>query len=212
MDIPVRPAFPEMMETARLLIRAPREGEGAEVNAAIRETYTELHEWMEWASYLPEVEETEQRRLQARAKFLAGEDFSVQAHLKTTGALALCAGLHPRDWNVPKFEIGYWCRAAYQGSGYVTETVCALTRIALEVFGANRIEIRCDARNLRSRRVAECAGYTLEATLKNDVIAPDGKLRDTLIYVQFPEEFRKECARVSLDATPGSDIVARRSS
>ncbi len=186
MEIQGRPAFPEQIETARLLLRAPREGDGTEVNSAIRETYADLQQWMDWASYLPEVEETEHRRQRARAKFLTGEDFNVTAYLKATGAMALCAVLHPLDWNVPKFEIGYWCRAAYQGSGYVTETVCALTQIAFEVFGANRIEIRCDARNLRSRRVAERAGYTLEATLKNDVVAPDGVLRATMIYARFP--------------------------
>ena len=191
MDSQSRPIFPEQIETARLLLRAPCEGDGAEVNAAIRETYADLHEWMEWASYLPDVEETEQRSQRARAKFLTGEDFNGRAYLKTTGALALCAGLHPLDWNVPKFEIGYWCRAAYQGQGYVTETVQALTRIAFDVFGANRIEIRCDARNLRSRRVAERAGYSLESTLKNDMLAPDGKLRDTLIYALFPQEYAR---------------------
>jgi RimJ/RimL family protein N-acetyltransferase len=146
---------------------------------------------MEWASYLPEVEETEQRCQSARAKFLVGEDFNVRVYLKTTGALVLCAGLHPLDWNVPKFEIGYWCRAAYQGQGYVTETVQALTRIGFGVLGANRIEIRCDARNLRSRRVAELSGYSLEATLQNDMVAPDGKLRDTLVYALFPQEYAR---------------------
>ena len=181
-----RPAFPERIETARLIVRAPREGDGAEVNAAIRETYADLHEWMDWADHLPDVGETEQRCKVAREKFLAGDDFNVRAYLKTTGALALCAGLHPRDWDVPKFEIGYWCRAGYQGHGYVTETVQALTRIGFDLFGANRIEIRCDVRNLRSRAVAERAGYSLEATLKNDVVAPDGHLRDTVVYALFP--------------------------
>ncbi len=189
----MRPACPEQIETARLLLRAPREGDGAEVNAAVRETYADLHQWMEWAGYVPEAEETEQRSRSARAKFLMGEDFNVRAYLKTTGALALCAGLHTMDWNVPKFEIGYWCRAAYQGQGYVTETVQALTQIGFRVMGANRIEIRCDARNLRSRRVAERAGYALEATLHNHMVAPDGRLRDTLVYALFPEQY----ARVS---------------
>ena len=77
----------------------------------------------------------------------------------------------------------------------VTETVCALTRIGFEMFGANRIEIRCDARNLQSRHVAERAGYTLEATLKNDVVAPDGTLRTTAIYASFQEHFRTRAER-----------------
>jgi RimJ/RimL family protein N-acetyltransferase len=194
MEIQPRPAFPGQIETERLILRAPREGDGVEVNAAVRETYADLHEWMEWADHLPEVEETQQRRQEALAKFVSGEDFSVLAYLRTTDVLVVGAGLHPLDWKVPRFEIGYWCRAAYQGQGYVTETVRALTYIGFEVFGAHRIEIRCDARNLRSRRVAEQAGYFLEATLKNHRVAPDGKLRDTLIYTLFPEEY----ARLSL--------------
>ncbi len=36
-----------------------------------------------------------------------------------------------------------------------------------------------------SRRVAERAGYTLEATLHQDDVAPDGELRDRLIFVKL---------------------------
>ena len=86
------------------------------------------------------------------------------------------------DWSIPKFEIGYWCRAGFQGCGYVTEAVQAVTEAAFRILKANRVEIRCDARNLRSRRVAERAGYHLDARLKNDVVARDGDLRTTLIF------------------------------
>ncbi len=57
-------------------------------------------------------------------------------------------------------------------------------------MGANRLEIRCDPRNVRSRRVAERAGYKLEAELRREQVGPDGNLRDTLIYVLFPDEYR----------------------
>ncbi len=181
--------FPEQTETERLILRAPRIGDGAEVNAAIRETYTDLHQWMEWADHVPEVAETEENRRRASHDFRSGEDCSVQAYLKTTGALVVCAGLHPMNWQVPKFAIGYWCRSGCQGQGYVTETVRALTKIAFEIMGANRIEIRCDERNVRSRRVAERAGYRLEGTLKNDMVAPGGELRHTLIFALTPEDY-----------------------
>ena len=185
----MRSVFPDRFETDRLIIRAPRNNDGAEVNAAIRETYADLHQWMEWADHLPTVAETEENRRRANHNFRAGEDFSVQAYLKSTGALGVCAGLHPMNWQVPKFAIGYWCRAGYQGQGYVTETVRALTQIGIEILRANRIEIRCDERNEPSRRVAERAGYRLEGRLKNDKIAPDGGLRHTLIFAISPDEF-----------------------
>ena len=58
-----RALFPDPINTDRLLLRSPQPGDGVEVNQAIRESYADLHEWMDWANYLPDVEETEQRKL-----------------------------------------------------------------------------------------------------------------------------------------------------
>ncbi len=115
---------------------------------------------------------------------------TVRAFLKSTGEFVLGSGLHPRDWEVPKFEIGYWCRTSQQGCGYVAEAVRALTRVGFEQMGANRIEIRCDPRNICSRRVAERAGYKLEVKLRHEQVSPDGALRNTLIYSLFPDKYR----------------------
>jgi RimJ/RimL family protein N-acetyltransferase len=117
------------------------------------------------------------------------EDFTVHAFLRDTGRFVLGAGLHPLNWEVPKFEIGYWCRASMQGTGYVTEVVRELTTAAFHEMSANRVEIRCDSRNQRSRRVAERAGFRLEAELRWDDRANDGSLRDTLVYVLLAEDF-----------------------
>jgi RimJ/RimL family protein N-acetyltransferase len=89
------------------------------------------------------------------------------------------------DWSVPRFEIGYWVRRCFVGQGYITEAVRGVTRFAFETLGARRVEIRCDARNERSRRVAERSGFELEATLRNHAVAVDGELRDTLIYARL---------------------------
>ena len=56
------------------------------------------------------------------------------------------------------------------------------------ILHAQRLIIRCDARNLRSARVAERAGYRLEATLRREMRAPDGSLRDTLQFVRLAGE------------------------
>ena len=183
--------IPETIETERLLLRSPLPGDGAEVNAAIQETFEELHLWMDWAQRLPTIEETEEISRNAYNSFVARTDFPFRAYLKNTNKFVLACGLHPKDWDVPKFEIGYWCRASMQGQGYVTEAVRALTLLGFENLKANKIEIRCDPRNLRSCRVAEIGGYSLEATLKNDQKTPDGRLRDTLIYALLPSQYKK---------------------
>ena len=90
---------------------------------------------------------------------------------------------------MPKFEIGYWCRASCQGKGYVTEATRAVTYVGFEWMKANRIEIRCDRKNIRSSRVAERVGYRLEAEFRNECVDPQGNLRDTLVYALLPDEY-----------------------
>jgi RimJ/RimL family protein N-acetyltransferase len=180
---------PPRIETERLILRVPSVFDAPAANAAQRESFADLQRWMKWATTPISLEETTTYARMASEVFGSGEDFALWAFLKGADEFVLACGLHHCDWEVPKFEIGYWCRTSYQGHGYVTEAVRALTRVGFEQLGANRLEIRCDERNSRSRRVAERAGYRLEAKLKNDSRAPDGALRNTLIYALLPDEY-----------------------
>jgi RimJ/RimL family protein N-acetyltransferase len=76
-----------------------------------------------------------------------------------------------------------------QRRGYTTEAVRSIAALAFNEMGANRVEIRCDSRNVRSRRVAELAGFRQEAQLANDDRANDGSLRITIVYAMLPEDF-----------------------
>ncbi|MBI1761378.1 MAG: GNAT family N-acetyltransferase [Acidobacteria bacterium] len=194
--------FPATIETERLLLRAPQAGDGVAVNAAIRESFAELHQWMPWARVLPSEAETEAFCQEAAATFATGAGFPLFGFLKESGTFVLATDLFVHDWAVPKFEIGYWCRTSAQGRGLVTEAVRALTRVGFETLKANRIQICCDARNVRSRRVAERADYRLEATLRNERIAADGALRTTLLFALLPDEFMRYGS--------GSDRVVRQ--
>ena len=186
---PILHDFPESFETERLIIRIPRAGDGLAVNAAILENIEELQQWMPWAHPAPAAEDTEIVCRQAYSRFIAREDFHLQLWLKDSGIFIGSSGLHPRDWAVPSFEIGYWCRKQFQGQGYITEAVHGITRFGFETVGARRIFIRCDARNTRSRRVAERAGYELEAELRNDAVGTDGELRNTLIFARLKNNY-----------------------
>jgi RimJ/RimL family protein N-acetyltransferase len=188
------PDLPDRLETERLLLRTPVPGDGAEMNAAIRESFETLRVWMRWADHVPEVEETEERCRNGHDAFHAREHLPFLLICKADGAFVGRCDLHFVDLEVPKFEIGYWLRTRYGGQGYMTEAVRAVTRCAFEMLGARRVEIRCDPRNLRSRRVAEKAGYRLEARLRDEQIAPDGKPRDTLIYALLAREYAGQVA------------------
>ncbi|NIM92961.1 MAG: GNAT family N-acetyltransferase, partial [Anaerolineales bacterium] len=73
------------------------------IQEAIEETFEDLHPWMPWAREMQSLEETREFLKAAESKFLEGEDFVVSAFLSKTGEFVLSAGLHPRNWSVPKF-------------------------------------------------------------------------------------------------------------
>lgn len=184
MDIkPILLDVPESFETERLTIRGARLGDGPSVNAAIAETWDSLHQWMDWARTMPSVEDSEERARISHAKFVAREDFGLRINLKGTETLVGMSGLHVRDWSIPAFEIGYWCRKSFEGKGYITEAVKGITRFGFELMKAERIVIRCDEQNMRSAAVARRAGFTLEGILRSEDRTADGsRLRNTLLF------------------------------
>ncbi|WP_243867273.1 GNAT family protein [Paenibacillus sp. BK720] len=179
---PILMTIPESFESERLIIRAPLYGDGAAVNEAIIESIEGLRPWMPWANKIPTIEESEINVRQSRLEFLERTDLRLLLFHKETGRLVGSSGLHRIDWQARNFETGYWVRTSYEGQGYITEAVEAITNFAIQELEANRIEIRCDARNIRSANVAERSGFTLEGILRSEKRAADGSLRDTMIY------------------------------
>ncbi|USG64804.1 GNAT family N-acetyltransferase [Brevibacillus ruminantium] len=179
---PILLSIPESFESERLLIRAPLWGDGAAVNEAVRESVEELRPWMPWAEQIPTVQESEAQIRHSRLEFLERKDFRLILIQKETGQLVGNSGLHRIDWQARKFEIGYWVRSSFGKQGYITEAVDAITNFAIQELQANRIEIRCDARNTQSARVAERLGFTLEGILRQEKCDRDGSLRDTMVF------------------------------
>jgi RimJ/RimL family protein N-acetyltransferase len=184
---PILLDFPDHFETERLLIRSPRPGDGAEINAAVRESWAELRPWMPFAAgEYPTVEESEARVRRIHAAFLKREDLPFLAFLKGTETLVVSTGLHRIDWDVPRFEIGYWTRTRYAGQGYAAETARGLANFAFNALGAKRVEIRCDGNNLPSAAVARRAGFVHEGTLRCESRHHLTKeLRDTMIFARY---------------------------
>ena len=89
---------------------------------------------------------------------------------------------------MPKFEIGYWCRARFAGQGYTTEAVRGIAAFAFDTLGARRVGILCDPRNRPSARVAERAGFRLEGELRNESVGADGRPCITLVFSMTPED------------------------
>lgn len=177
--------LPERIDTGRFVLRAPRPGDGAMVNAAVCASIERLKRWMPWAQKPPTPEESELECRRMAARFLRREDlplFIVEPEASGDERLLGGTGLHRIDWSVPRFEVGYWRRTGEEGRGIVVEAVRALSRFAFDRLGARRVEIRMDPTNAASRRVAEHAGFTFEGLLRRDSLDVERRPRDTLVY------------------------------
>jgi len=188
MKTPILLDFPESFETERLSIRSPLFGDGPELHAAVRESMGELTLWMPWPKEHRTVDDSEASSRRARVAFLQRSELRLHLYLKGTDTLVGSSGLQGIDWEVPKFEIGYWCRTGFTGRGYITEAVLGIAEFAFDTLGARRVEIRCDSRNLPSTRVAERAGFELEGRFHNNEVGTDGRARDTLIFALTPAD------------------------
>lgn len=183
---PIMRDFPFEFETKRLLIRGPLPGDGVEIQAAIAESIDELRPWMPWAAEVPTVEASEIRIREKYSDFLARKDLLLHLFLKGTNTFIGSSGLHPINWQVPSFEIGYWVRTAHARKGFVTEAVAGITDFAFAQLGAKRVMIRCDAKNVRSAAVPQRLGFVHEGTLRNDAVDhAGGGLRDTMVFAKI---------------------------
>ncbi|GAA1971908.1 GNAT family N-acetyltransferase [Kitasatospora viridis] len=87
-------------------------------------------------------------------------------------------------------EIGRtWLSRHAQGTGINTEAKLLMLRHAFEVWGVQRISMRADARNLRSRAAIERLGATPEGVRRAHSRGLDGVVRSTAFYSILAEEW-----------------------
>jgi len=181
----MRENIPQAFESERLDLVCPHEDHAARIHEAVVESFAEIQPWLPFAKTLPTIEEQVEAERKAREKYERGEDLRFNLFLKGTDTYVGGSGLHRIDWSVPRFEIGYWLRTSMTGHGYVTEAVKRVNAFAFEELGAQRVEIRMSTRNVKSRRVAERAGFPLESIMRKEGRELDGSLRDSCIFAMI---------------------------
>jgi len=180
--------YKKMIETKRLYIRKPLLGDAKPVNDAIKRSLPELQRWMPWAKD-PSLATTK-TFIDAGMKQWESDqqtEFPMIIALKDSQQIIGASGYNNQsNIDVPMYEIGYWLDTPLTGQGYATELTAALTEHAFMKYQAARVQIKIQASNQRSRKVAERCGFALEARLqKHCVDCQSGMPADDLIYAMF---------------------------
>ncbi|MBK8023284.1 MAG: GNAT family N-acetyltransferase [Chloroflexi bacterium] len=122
----------------------------------------------------------------------ARKAFFLGAWEKADGTFAAQMYIGVVKWELPEFEVGYFVDQAKEGRGFVSESVQAALALCFDRMGAHRLTLRCNETNMRSRRVAERAGFVLEGLKREthrDILRPDGRFSGDYLYGLLASEY-----------------------
>ncbi|MEU3011318.1 GNAT family N-acetyltransferase [Nocardia asteroides] len=154
---------PQRLVVDDLVIRRRHADDLAAMTAAITASHEHLHRWMDWAAHPPTPDDLSAVHDRLTAHWPTpdgGFDYGIFA---PDGTVLGVIGLHDRV-GPATLELGYWCHVDHVGKGVITRAARTLTAVALALPGITRVEIRCDAANLRSAAIPRRLGYRLAST------------------------------------------------
>lgn len=170
----------DMLEGGRIIVRPHTPDDFDEMWAAIQASRDEIRPWLPFT----EQSQDDLRNWLAKmsSKWIMREMMGCAIVERVSQRLVGNIGLMVKSWDIRSYEIGYWLATSAVGHGYMSEAVRLITDFAFDHLDAQRVMIRCDAENDRSAAVPTRLGFTFEGRNRRDFAAPDGKIRDTLVF------------------------------
>jgi RimJ/RimL family protein N-acetyltransferase len=189
--------LPERIETARLILRPYRAGDGEAYHVACLRNREHLlpYERGNPALDVETVDDAEALVRQFGADWVARKVFFLGAWEKATGEFVAQIYVGVVSWRLPEFMVGYWVDAPREGQGYVAEAVRGtLAGLVFGPLGAHRARLECNEMNERSQRVAERCGFTREGHIRQtrpNVLLPDGSYSGDYVYGLLRSEWEQ---------------------
>ena len=137
---------------------------------AVIASYAQLHSWMSWCTKPLRVEERRGFIERAAGKWAAQTAFHwfiFEAGTRFLGTVSLMDSA-----GAGTLEIGYWLRTETTGRGIMSRCVARVGSLAFALPGIERVEIRCDAANVRSSAVPRRLGYRMIWQVRTEPSAP----------------------------------------
>ena len=136
--------------------------------AALTERNREqLLPWMPWAH--DRSPDATRGFVEARALPAIAQADGFEAGIWWRGQLVGACGLHTLYREPLRGSVGYWLATDAQGHGIATRATLAMTAKAFDDLGFERLDLRADVDNARSRAIAERLGFTFEGVLRREL-------------------------------------------
>ena len=150
-----------------------------------------MRPWFPWEKKTLRVEDSLKYLFDKEKQVKAGEklEYGIYIGKEYIGNI----GIFNIDKEKKSAEIGYWLSLRFIRNGYTTEAVKILEKEFFTNSDLNRIQIKCDERNIASAGVAKKCGYVFEGKFREDSYSEHFKdFRSTLVFSKLKSEFKKE--------------------
>ncbi len=182
---PILLDIPAPILTPRLILKPPQFGEGKLIAEAVKETWTDLNTWEDWA-VSPEENATEEywelKTRKAAAQFILRESLEFRSYCRATGKFIGITDICYPNWRVRSFIIGYWIRESEQAKGYATEASNALLRYAFGALSALYVGLGHAEGNDASAKVINRLGFQSIGARPNILALADGRIVGDKLY------------------------------
>ena len=158
-----------------------------EIFAAVDANREHLRRWMHWVDKTRSAEDVRTYIRGALEQFARGETIAVG--LWWRGRVAGSVGVHDINPDYRRCEVGYWLTEPAQGRGLMTAACRALIDHLFRERGLNRVEIRCEPDNRRSRAIPERLGFVQEGVLRQAAWLY-GRPADHVVYGMLAADWR----------------------
>lgn len=161
--------------------------EAAALHDAVRQSLAAISQWEAWCT--PDYSLADAKLFLQRAieqwEVHGAYDFNIID--RSNGLVIGSVAINQISTLNQMANLGYWIRDGYTGRGIAAVAARAAAAFAFGKAGLTRLEIVAQAGNLRSQRVAEKTGATLECLARNRLVF-HGEPRDAKVFSLVPED------------------------
>lgn len=160
------------------------------MSKTVNENYQHLLPWFSWVKAGNKTEDSLKYLFGVEGEFKVGKKIDYGIYIKNEYIGNM--GVFNIDKKTRSAEIGYWLDQKFTRNGYMTEAVGVIEKEFFLNIKLNRIQIKCDERNIPSSSVAKKTGYILEGKYREDSYSEYFKdFRNTLIFSKLKADYKK---------------------
>ena len=156
----------------------------------LRQAISDGDLWKLLVAFVPHPDNVDEFLRDAHKSYKTGQSLIFATIDKTTNTVAGSTRLMRADFNHKRIEIGFtFLGKTWQKTKLNTESKFLMLVHAFEIMEMNRVEFRTDYLNSTSRRAILRLGAKEEGVLRNHVLMPNGRVRDSVVYSIIKNEW-----------------------